>query len=53
MDVCGSSILQLDKGCINDVLLVPDTSANILSIYQICHSSIGKTIVIYPNDVVI
>ena len=53
MDVCGSSIVQLDKGCINDVILDPDTSANILSIYHICDSSIGKTIVLSPNDVII
>jgi hypothetical protein len=45
--------VQLDKGCINDVLLVPDISANLLSIYQICHSGNGKTIEFSPNDVII
>jgi hypothetical protein len=45
--------MQLDDGCINDVLLVPDISTNLLSIYQICHSGDGKTIEFSPNDVVI
>jgi hypothetical protein len=35
--------VQFDDGNINDVLLVPDISAN-LSMYQIYHSSNGKTI---------
>jgi hypothetical protein len=45
--------MQLDKRCINDVLLVLEISTNLLSIYQICHSSNGKTINLSPNDVII
>jgi hypothetical protein len=45
--------MQLDKGWINDVLLVPDIFANLLSIYQICHFGNGKKIEFYPNDVII
>jgi hypothetical protein len=45
--------MQLDDGCINDVLLVPDISTNLLSIYQICHSGDGKKVDFSPNDVVI
>jgi hypothetical protein len=53
LDVLGSGTVQLDKGCINDVLLVPHISANLLSIYQICHSGNGKTVEFSPNDVII
>jgi len=53
MDVCGFGIVQLYKGCINDVLFVPNISTNILSIYQICHSGNGKKIDFSPNDVII
>jgi hypothetical protein len=45
--------MQLDDGCFNDVLLVHDISANLLSIYQICHFGDGKIIDFFPNDVVI
>lgn len=34
LDVQGSGTVQLDDGCINNVLLVPDISADLLSIYQ-------------------
>ena len=44
--------MQLDDGCINNVLLVPDIYANFLSIFQICHSGDGKTIEFSPNNVV-
>jgi hypothetical protein len=53
LDVLGSGTVQFDEGCINDVLLVPDIYANLLSIYQIFHSGDGNTIVFSPNDVVI
>lgn len=53
LNVQGSSTVQFDNGCINNVLIVPDISSNLLSIYQICHSSDGKTIEFSPNSVVI
>ena len=45
--------MQLNHGYINDVLIVLDIYANILSIYQICHSGDGITITFSPNDIVI
>ena len=45
--------MQLDDGCINNVLFVPEISANLLSIYQIFHSGDGKTIEFSPNNVVV
>jgi hypothetical protein len=42
LDVLGSGTVQLDEGCINDVLLVPDISANLLSIYHIFILVMGK-----------
>jgi hypothetical protein len=52
-DVLWSSNVQLDKGCINDVLLVLDISANLLSIYQICHFGDKKIVQFSTIDVVI
>lgn len=43
----------MTHGYINNVLLVPEISANLLSIYQICHSGNGKTVEFSPNEVVI
>ena len=53
LDVQGSGSVKLDDGCFNNVLLVPEISANLLSIYQICHSGDGKTIEFSPNNVVV
>lgn len=53
LNVLGSGTIQLDNGCFNNVLLVPDISANLLSIYHICHSREGKMVLFSPNDVVI
>lgn len=44
LDVLGSTIIQLDNKCFNNVLLVPNISTNLLSIYQICHSFNGKIV---------
>ena len=44
LDVQGSGTVQLDDGYINNVLLVPEISANLLSIYQIFHSGDGKIV---------
>ena len=53
LGIQGSSTVQIDDGCINNVLLVPDISSNFLSTYQICHSGDGKTIEFSPNNVVV
>jgi len=45
--------MNLDDGCINDVLFVPNISTNTLSIYHICHYGDRKTLEFSPNDVVI
>jgi hypothetical protein len=41
-DVLGSRTLQLDDGCINNVLLVPNIYGNLLFIYYIYHFGDGK-----------
>jgi hypothetical protein len=51
--VVGSGIVQVDNGHFNDVLCVPSISCNLLSVYQITHSSEGKTIEFSPHQVVI
>ena len=53
VDVLGSSTMQLDDGHINDVILVPDISANLLLINQIYHYRDGKIVTFLPYDVVI
>lgn len=40
-------------GCIQDVLLVPDISTNLLFVYQICHSGSTKIVEFSSHDVVI
>ena len=49
----GFGFVTLAKGFLQDVLFIPDISMNLLSIYQIYHSSSGKTIEFSPHDVVI
>lgn len=53
LSVQGSGTVSLDGGCLQDVLLVPDISTNLLSIYQIFHSGFSKTVEFSPHDVVI
>jgi hypothetical protein len=53
LSVVGSGTVQVDNGHFNDVLCVPSLSCNLLSIYQITHSSEGKTIEFSPHQVVI
>lgn len=53
LGIQGSSTVQIDDGCINNVLLVPEMSGNMLSIYHIFHSSDGKTVEFSPNNVVV
>ena len=53
LSILVSGIVALVGGSLQDVLYVPDISMNLLSIYQIFHSSSGKTIEFSPHDVVI
>jgi hypothetical protein len=53
LSVVGSGTVQIDNGHFNDVLCVPSLSCNLLSVYQITHSSEGKTIEFSPHQVVI
>jgi hypothetical protein len=42
LSVVGSGTFQVNNGHFNDVLCVPSFSCNLLSVYQITHSSEGK-----------
>jgi hypothetical protein len=44
----GSAIVHLNNGQIKDVLCVPNLSYNLLSVYQITHSSEGKSVLFTP-----
>ena len=48
--VVGSRIVWVENGHFNDVLCVPRISCNLLSFYQITHSSEGKTITFTPHQ---
>jgi hypothetical protein len=49
LSVVGSGTIQVDNCHFNDVLCVPTISCNLLSIYQITHSSEGKTVEFSPH----
>ena len=49
----GYGTVQVDDRYFNDVLCVPRISCNLLLVYQITHSSEGKTITFTPQQVVI
>jgi hypothetical protein len=53
LSVEGSGAVQVENGHFNDVLCVPSLSCKILSVYQITHSSEGKTVEFSPHQVVI
>jgi hypothetical protein len=53
LSVIGSGKVQVHNGHFNDVLCVPSLSCNLLSVYQITHSSEGKTVKFSPHQVVI
>ena len=53
LSVVGSGTVQVDNGHFNDVLCVPSISCNLLSIYQITHSSEGKTVEFSPHQFLI
>jgi len=53
LSVVGSRTVQVDNGHFNDLLCVSSLSCNLLSVYQITHSSEGKTVEFSPHRVVI
>jgi hypothetical protein len=53
LNVVGSGTVKVDDGSFNDVLCVPNLSCNLLSVYQITHSSEGKIVEFSPHQVVI
>jgi hypothetical protein len=53
LSVVGSGTIRGENGHFNDVLCVPNISCNLLSVYQITHSSEGKTVKFSPHQVVI
>jgi hypothetical protein len=53
LSVVGSKTVQVDNGHFNDVLCLPSLSCKLLSVYQITHSSEGKTVEFSPHQVVI
>jgi hypothetical protein len=53
LSVVESGTIQVDNGHFNDVLCVPSLSCNLLSVYQITHSSEDKTVKFSPHQVVI
>ena len=53
LSVTGLETISLEGGSLQDVLLVPAISMNLLSIFQIFHSIFGKKIEFSPHDVVI
>ena len=44
MTICGKGSIGINDGTFHDVLCVPSLSSNLLCIYQITHSSVGKTV---------
>jgi hypothetical protein len=53
LSVEGCGTIQVENGHFNDVLCVPSISCNLLSVYQITHSSEGKIVDFSPHQVVI
>jgi hypothetical protein len=53
LSIVGSGTIQVDNGHFNVVSCVLSLSYNLLSVYQITHSSEGKTIEFSPHQVVI
>ena len=53
LSVVGTGTVHIDNGQFNDVLCVPTLSCNLLSVYQITHSSEGKIVEFSPHDIVI
>ena len=50
IEVTRNGILELLHGSFEDVLHVPKLSVNLLSVYQITHSSTGKRVEFTPDS---
>ena len=44
IEVCGRGFVDLGHGTFHDVLCVPSLSTNLLSVYQITHTGLGKQV---------
>ena len=53
LSVVGSGTVPVENNHFSDALCVPRISCNLLSLYQITHSSEGKTITFTPHQVLI
>jgi hypothetical protein len=51
--VCGEGIVDIEGGCFTNVIHVPSLFENILSIYQITHSSSGRKVEFTTDSAVI
>ena len=50
VEVCGRGYVDVGDGTFNDVLCVPSLSTNLLSVYQIIHTGLGKWVEFTPNS---
>ena len=53
VEVEGEGSVDMDNGTFENVLYVPNLSANLLSIYQITHYGDGKKVEFLPDSVVV
>lgn len=53
MCICGKGSIDVDCGAFNDDLFVPSLSTNILSIYQITHGRVGKSVEFTPDYIIV
>ena len=53
LSVVESGTVPIENGHFNDVLCVPKLSCNLLSVYQITHSTKGKTLAFTPHQVAV
>jgi hypothetical protein len=53
VEVCSRGTVILDHGHFQDVLHVPNISVNLISIYQITHSSLGKKVEVTLYSIII
>ena len=51
VEVCGRGFVDVGDDTFHDVLCVPSLSSNLLSIYQITHTGLGKQVEFTPDSV--